>query len=143
GSRTPRGYLTGAPPGPSVYGGAPRPGETMRRPSIGLLALAALGCRPEEPPAPDLTERLGPEEVRAGVVTDERALFAGISAEGRAGDVKIYNDRARFVIQGLREGSYLVGEGGIVIDADVVRPDGQPGRDAVDDWGPMFGFARL
>lgn len=35
--------------------------------------------------AVDLTERLGADAVRAGVVTDPRALFGGISAEGAPG----------------------------------------------------------
>jgi hypothetical protein len=109
---------------------------------LSILALVACSPRDEWPPL-DLTERLPSGEARAGVVTDEHALFGGISAEGRAGDLKIYNDRVQFVIQGLRDGDYYVVQGGAVIDADIVRPDGQPGRDAVDEWAGMYGAGRL
>ncbi len=92
----------------------------------------------------DLGARLGPGEVRAGVIRDEAALVGGISAEGRLGDLKIYNDRAAFVIQAARDdGSYVTRQGGTVLDADVVRPEGQPGRDLVDDWVPLAGVGRI
>ena len=80
-----------------------------------------------------LTERLDEGEVRAGIVTDTSALFGGVSAEGKVGDIKIYNDRARFVIQSAGQSNYYVGYGGSVIDADIVRPFGQPGHDLLDD----------
>ncbi|HJN75551.1 MAG TPA: CehA/McbA family metallohydrolase [Myxococcota bacterium] len=106
--------------------------------------LLLLACAKPEPATPvDLTRRLGPGEARAGFVTDEAALFGGISAEGRSGDVKIYNDRVQFVIQGLRPGNYYMEHPGMVVDADIVRPEGQLGRDMVDDWGTMAGVARM
>jgi hypothetical protein len=116
--------------------------------ATGLFGLVALqACpRPEPTPTPvvlDLTERLEAGQVRAGVVTDEAALFGGVSAEGRAGDVKIYNDRVQFVVQGARKGSYYLQTGGGVIDADIVRPEGAIGRDLVEKWLPMLGFGRL
>ncbi|MCK6525586.1 hypothetical protein L6R49_29640, partial [Myxococcota bacterium] len=110
------------------------------------LVLMLLACRPDpEPaaPAPDLTERLPAGAVRAGVVTDAAALFGGLSAEGQVGDVKIYNDRAMFIIQGERPGDYYIATGGGVVDADIVRPEGQPGRDVVDEWQAMAGLGRL
>ncbi|MFT7519456.1 MAG: hypothetical protein ACI9MC_001598, partial [Kiritimatiellia bacterium] len=67
----------------------------------------------------------------------------GISAEGQVGDVKIYNDRVQFIVQGVRDGSYYERSGGHVIDVDVVRPIGQPGRDVVDEWLAMYGLGRL
>ena len=110
------------------------------------LLLTLLACRPDpEPvkPAPDLTERLPRGAVRAGVVTDEAALFGGLSAEAQLGDVKIYNDRAMFILQGDRPGDYYIATGGGVVDADIVRPEGQPGRDVVDEWQAMAGLGRL
>jgi hypothetical protein len=98
---------------------------------------------PEEVPPPDLSELLGPGEARAGVLTDEGPLFGGISAEARPGDVLLYNDRARFVIQSPRPGNWYLVEGGGVIDADIVRPEGQLGRDAVEEWGTLFGLGRV
>lgn len=119
---------------------------------LGLFGLLGLACRSEEPSkgapapepeAPDLTERLDALTARAGFVTDEAALFGGIAAEGRAGDVKLYNDRAAFVVQGLRDGDYYIRQGGGLIDADVVRPEGQPGRDVVDELAVMVGLGRI
>jgi len=91
----------------------------------------------------DLVGPLSPGEVRAGVITDQRALFAGVSAEGSLGDIKIYNDRVQYVIQTGSDGDHYIQVGGQVIDADIVRPPGVLGRDAVDEWGPMFGLGRL
>lgn len=114
------------------------------------LLLVAIGCGPEEPPedpvespALDLSERLGPGEVRAGVITDPEVLPAGLSAEGSPGDVLLYNDRVKFVVQGLREGNYYVSEWGGVLDADVVREPGEPERDIVEKWLPMVGIGRI
>lgn len=108
-----------------------------------VCGLLVAGCTPREWAAVDVSERLGPGEARAGVIADEAALFGGISAEGQPGDVKIYNDRVQFVIQGVRPGGYYIGQGGGVIDADIVRAEGQPGRDMVDEWMGMFGLGRL
>jgi len=93
--------------------------------------------------APDLTEALGEGEVRAGAIVDEASLFGGVSAEGRVGDFILYNSQARFIVQGLREGDYLIQQSSGVVDADIVRPAGQPGRDLVDEWAGMFGLGRL
>jgi hypothetical protein len=110
-----------------------------------VLVLALVGCQQEaEKVEPNVAERLGAGEVRAGVIRDESALIAGISAEGRVGDLKIYNDRVQFVLQGLRQdGDYYVAEGGAVIDADIVRPEGELGRDAIDEWQGMYGLGRM
>ncbi len=93
--------------------------------------------------APDLSERLGPASVRAGVLTDPAALFGGISAEGQLGDVKIYNDRVRFIIEAVGDSGYYVDYGGNLIDADLVREPGQPGRDMIDELAPMVSLARV
>lgn len=113
------------------------------------LFVALLACKGEDAPTPthqappDLAELLGPGEVRAGVVSNEAALFGGISAEGAPGDVKIYNQHIQFIIQGVRDGSYYLPQAGNVIDADIVRPTHQPGRDLVDEWFGMAGIGRL
>jgi hypothetical protein len=90
-----------------------------------------------------LDEVLGSDEARAGVIQTGAELIGGISAEGRLGDVKIYNDRVRFVIQGTREGDFYLPQGGSLVYADIVRPEGQPGRDAVDEWHGMPGLGRV
>lgn len=108
-----------------------------------LLACTGAGPVPEKAPPLDLTERLAAEDVRAGVVTDVASLFGGISAEGAVGDVKLYNDRVQFVIQAVGDSSYYVDYGGGLIDADLVRAEGVPGRDMVDDITPMVGLGRV
>ncbi|MFN7143450.1 MAG: hypothetical protein ACK4YP_06730, partial [Myxococcota bacterium] len=92
---------------------------------------------------PDLTERLGPDDVRAGQVVDTASLVGGISAEGKVGDFVLYNDRAKFVFQAPGESSYYVEYGGGLIDADLVRDEGVPGRDILDEVHPMIGLGRL
>lgn len=91
----------------------------------------------------DLSETLGADEVRAGVVAQRQDLFGGISAEGTIGDFKIYNDRARFIIEAVGDSNYYMDYGGSLIDADIVRPAGQPGRDLVDELAPMVSLARI
>ena len=108
------------------------------------LLFSLVACLPRmEPPPPSLTEPLGAEEARAGVVFEDDALWGGISAEGELGDIKIYNDRAQFLIQGLRDGHYYVSYGGGIVDADVVRAAGEPGRDVLDDFNMMLGMGRV
>jgi hypothetical protein len=110
------------------------------RPTLPLLALlAACGSR-----EPDLAAAVPPGEVVAGVVDTEDALFAGSAAEGRIGDVLLKNAVARFVVQAPRaDGHYYEPVGGGIIDADVARPAGVPGRDPVDEWTGMFGLGRI
>ena len=114
-----------------------------------LALVAALGTlmggcptpEPTEPPTPDPTAGVDPSvpaasgEARAGRIRDggEAALFGGVAAEGRPGDVMIYNDRVRFIVQGPYRSHGYIDTGGSIIDADIVRPDGQLGRDPIDD----------
>ncbi len=109
-----------------------------------MTVLLLLACSEPTPPAiaPDLTASLGPDRARAGVVTDPAALWDGISAEGAPGDLKIYNDRVRFVIEAPGEGNYYGDDGGTILDADLVRPAGEPGRDLIDDVMVMAGLGR-
>lgn len=122
--------------------------------SCTLLSLALLaGCAgtksggsaadTNDKPAADLTVRLEAGETRAGVITDEAALFGGISAEGKSGDFKIYNSKVQFIIQAAGDSNYYVGYGGSVVDADVVRADGSIGQDVIDDASTMIGLGRM
>lgn len=124
------------------------------RPSL-VAALLLLGCPPTapEPPAPtpvlglDPGVRAQPGEARAGVIRSgeagQAALFGGIGAEAEAGDVKLYNDRVQFIIgaPGRRHG--WVDVGGTIVDADLVRPPGEHGQDALDDLFLGFGVSRV
>ncbi len=111
-----------------------------------MLAFLWLGCRePETSPATvlDLTSPLDADEVRLGIVMDPTALNGGLAAEATIGDYKIYNDRASFVIQGLRDGSFYLPQGGNVIDADRARALGEAGRDVVDEWATLLGLSSV
>lgn len=86
-------------------------------------------------------------EARAGRIEagayGETALFGGVTAEGRAGDIKLYNHLVQVVIQGPYESNGYVDAGGGIIDLDLVREDGTLGRDLVEDLFTSFGLSRL
>ena len=90
-----------------------------------------------------LTEALSDSEVRAGEIYEPSALFAGTSSEGQIGDFKLYNNKVQFVIQSIRPSAYYMQQGGGILDADVIRMDGEQGRDAIDEHSPMAGFGRI
>ena len=91
------------------------------------VAEDTIGADSREPPALDLSERLQAGEVRAGLITDESSLLSGPRAEGRLGDIKMYNSKAVFIIEapGRAHGGYRY-YGGSLIDTDVVREPGDP-----------------
>ena len=110
------------------------------------MLLFLIACKPDPEAAPlgaDVSERLIAGQVRAGRVESTPALFGGVSAEGAVGDWKIYNSNVQFIIQDIGDSSYYIEYGGGLIDADVVRPAGEPGRDMLDEMGVMVGFARV
>lgn len=86
-------------------------------------------------------------EARAGRVVagseGEAALFGGLTAEGKAGDIKLYNHLVQVVIQGPYESNGYVDVGGGIIDLDLVRAEGVLGRDLVEDLFTSFGLSRL
>jgi len=107
------------------------------------MLLTLLACNGPLPPEIHSDDLPGPGEAAAGSIADDAVLFGGISAEGRRGALMLVNDRVRFVVQGVRDSGYYIRQGGGVLDADIVRPEGQPGRDVVDDWTSMVGMGRL
>ncbi len=122
----------------------------MKRSTILSTALlVACGPDPDDSSAildpPDLTEALGVDEARAGQLGegDGVAFIGGTSGEAGPGDFLLYNDRARFVIRGLHQGHWYVGEPGSLIDLDIVRPEGQADRDGLDELLTMASFGRL
>lgn len=70
-------------------------------------------------------------------------LIGGENAEGRTGDVLLQNDKVRVIIQqpGRTVGPAL--SGGNLLDADLVRPEGAPGRDAFGRMGLFYSLGRL
>jgi len=123
-----------------------------------LIFSCSLGCptaptnEPETPtPAPGLG--LDPSipaasgEARGGVLPSDPAAFAaaawgGITAEARPGDLVVYNDRVRFAVR-REDGHGYVGIAGSLIDADIVRPEGQLGRDTLEEAFLAFGIGRV
>jgi hypothetical protein len=113
-----------------------------------ILVSTACNSEPPEPPEPlppDLTEFLGPDEARAGWLgsADSAAFIGGAAGESREGDLLIYNDRARFALQGWREGHNLEHHAGTIIDVDIVRPDDMVDRDVIDDLGTLMSLGRI
>lgn len=109
-----------------------------------LLFLSLMGCPQSDDFQPvDLTQPVASGQSRAGVVTDPSVLWGGVSAEGQPGDALLVNDRIRFVVQGTRKGSFYFVEGGGILDADIVRPAGEPGRDIVEEWREVLATARI
>ena len=91
---------------------------------------------PESPAGPvDLSLRLPAGQVRAGRVEKAEDTIGGRTAKGRAGDWKLYNSKVAFIVQDVGIHSFYKRYGGLPIDADVVRPDGQPGG---SDFGDLF-----
>lgn len=72
-------------------------------------------------------------------VTHASDLIGGPLAEGRVGDYLLANARIRAIIKKPgRDFSFLLTYGGNIIDADVVRPPGEPGRDNFGGMTPMI-----
>lgn len=98
-----------------------------------LLALTTCTSETNAPPVQErlpLDARLGAGEARAGVVMSESELIGGRAAQGQIGDFKLYNEHIAVLIgqPGLARGYNPYG--GSIIDADIVRPEGEPGRSA-------------
>ncbi len=113
-----------------------------------LLLFLLSGCPEDaaiEPPSVDPTLPAPPGEARAAVVGEgqEAAFFGGIGAEGQVGDVKIFNEHVQFVVSAVGRRHGWIDVGGTLVDADVVRPAGVQGRDALDDAFLAFGVSRL
>lgn len=126
----------------------------LNLPVLCLLLVPLLACPEPEPPLPGPDPAAGvdpavpaaPGEARAGQVRaedGEAALFGGIAAEGAAGDFKIYNEHVQFIIQGAYHSHGYVDTGGLVIDADLVRPEGTLHRDPFDDFFISHGIGWL
>lgn len=73
----------------------------------------------------------------AGVINDNAFLIGGPVAQGRQGDILLQNDKIRLIIQkpGRNTGVGLFG--GNIIDADIMRSEGQQGRDNFATFFPL------
>ncbi|GEM_PF-495628 len=81
-------------------------------------------------------------EVRLLQITSADQGTGGPAARAMAGDYVLENERVRFVIQGPNISRTWVPYVGSLIDADVVRPDGEPGRDVLNEVSPIAGLVR-
>jgi len=69
-------------------------------------------------------------------IDDAADLIGGALAIGRVGDFLIANDKVRAIVRAPgREMSLALLYGGNIVDADIVRPPGEPGR---DNFGGML-----
>jgi hypothetical protein len=69
-------------------------------------------------------------------IDDPADLIGGTLAIGRIGDYLIANDKVRAIVRAPgREMSLALLYGGNIVDADIVRPPGEPGR---DNFGGML-----
>lgn len=74
-------------------------------------------------------------------ITSPNQLIGGLAAYGRVdGGWLVQNDAARFIVQdsGVSVGLNLYG--GNLVDADLVRPPGEPGNDRFREMFPLVGF---
>lgn len=79
---------------------------------------------------------------RAARIDAEVDLIGGQFAQGRAGDFLLENDRIRVVVGApSREISHSP-FGGNILDADLKRPSGEPGRDQLGELGLFYAFGR-
>lgn len=90
---------------------------------------------------PPLAERLEPDRARAGIVTDARELIGGLKADGKVGDVKLYNAHVAFIVEGARRASGYRFYGGNIVDGDVIRAPGEPGQDLFGEIIPTWNLA--
>lgn len=78
----------------------------------------------------------------ASRIVSEAQLIGGDLALGQVGDFLLENDRARFIVQRPLSHLALASQfGGNLIDADVRRPAGEPGRDVFGELGFLVNLA--
>lgn len=74
------------------------------------------------------------------VITSEEQLIGGPLADAEIEDVLMQNDKIRLIIQKPNHHSAAFGgtAGGTIVDADLKRPEGEPGEDNLLDLFPAF-----
>ena len=103
-----------------------------------------------QPPTPTLTATPPPPTstptlaitARARRITATSDLIGGPLARGRIGDYLIANDKIRVIIADKgRHQDFLLTYGGNIIDADRVRPAGEPDRDSFEAVAPLINIS--
>jgi len=79
-------------------------------------------------------------KVFAKVITQKSQLIGGEAAQGRIGDIIMYNSKIRVIIQGIDRTIGPCPFGGNIIDADIMRPASDPsqGQDGFGELEPFF-----
>ena len=91
----------------------------------------------------NLSDPLGPGEVRAGQITAEDELIGGPRARGEIGDYKIYNSQVEFIIRSPEHpGIGWTTASGMLIDADRARPPEEEGADGLWAHEQLAGIIR-
>ncbi|MBI5482059.1 MAG: CehA/McbA family metallohydrolase [Deltaproteobacteria bacterium] len=106
----------------------------------GVDGEAGTGCADPSCCMPAVPDHQPTGGAAAGVLTDPATdpnAIGGPGATARAGDYYLKNSCVRFVIQKPGRVFSAVPEGGTIIDADLVRPVGEPGA---DEFGELTGF---
>lgn len=104
---------------------------------IFVVAAAAAGCPGRKSSSPEKGF------VLAKVITAESELIGGPRAEGRLGDLLLQNDRVRVIVGAAGNAPAFNLYGGSLLDADVVRPEGEPGFDLFGEAFPSLNVITL
>lgn len=79
---------------------------------------------------------------KAYAITDAAQLIGGEMAHGQVGDFLLENEQIRVVVQAPKRVFGPSPYGGNIIDADLKRPGGQPGRDQMGKLSVFYQFGR-
>lgn len=126
----------------------------MRRLTLPLCALLLAACAEHGCTALTVTQGkvprcelpLEPFGVQGGTgaqilaMTSPAQGIGGPTAQGKAGDFLLSNDKIRVVVQGEDRHIAVQPYGGTIIDADLVRPG--PGQDQFGEIGLLYNFGR-
>ena len=79
---------------------------------------------------------------KASKIAAASELIGGPTAAGKIGDYLLVNDKIKVVIQGVDRHIGPQPYGATILDADLVRPAGAPGRDQFGETGLLYNFGR-
>ncbi len=121
---------------------------------LGLVVLSACPPAKKPPPEPEPSGRCEVDLIATGLfspvgntatakqVETAAQLVTGPFAQGVVGDYVLENDKIRVVVQRPSRNISPAPYGGTIIDADLKRADGQPGRDQMGKMAVLYGFGR-
>lgn len=113
-------------------------------PTHTVVATATATSAPTHTPTalPTATATVATPRAVARQISDPADLIGGPLAIGRVGDFLIANDRLRAIVRAPgRAMSFALLYGGNIIDADLVRPPGEPGRDNFGAMTPLINLS--